>query len=106
MNTSRSSAATAAEPNRAGTAGTPTPGYGIAAPAYRLPAETRLGRVRLQVADLARSVAYYEQVIGLREIGRGEASVILAPAGDDNALVELHERAGASPVPRRGRLGL
>ena len=42
------------------------PGYGIVAPSYRLPATTRVGPVRLQVADLSRSIEYYTQVLGLR----------------------------------------
>ena len=37
--------------------------YGIAPPGYRLPAATRLGAVRLQVADLARSLEWYRRVL-------------------------------------------
>ena len=80
--------------------------YGISAPGYRLPNETRLGRVALQIADLSRSLAYYERVIGLRPIEQGPGFAILGAHGDDWPLVELRERAGARPVPRRGRLGL
>ena len=43
---------------------------GIAPPGYRAPAATRLGRVRLQVADLARSLDWYGRVLGLREVDR------------------------------------
>jgi catechol-2,3-dioxygenase len=39
---------------------------GVAAPGYRLPADMRLGEVRLQVADLQRSLDYYQRVLGLR----------------------------------------
>jgi catechol 2,3-dioxygenase len=80
--------------------------YGIAAPRYRLPAATHIGRVRLQVADLERSIRYYERVIGLRVLVREGSHAILSAAHDDRPLVALHERAGATPVPRRGRLGL
>lgn len=80
--------------------------YGIPSPGYRLPDVTRLGRVSLQVADLARSLAYYEQVIGLGVLDRSGASATLGAHGDPAPLLELHERAGAPPVPRRGRLGL
>jgi catechol 2,3-dioxygenase len=80
--------------------------YGIAPSGFRLPAATRLGRVRLQVADLARSVAFYETVLGFRVVGRGEGTASLGAQGDDTPLVELRERPGANPVPRHGRLGL
>ena len=71
-----------------------------------LPDGLRLGAVRLQVADLGRSVGYYERVIGLRTVARSAGRASLAAQGDDTPLVELHERPGAAPVPRRGRLGL
>ena len=80
--------------------------YGIAPPNYRLPNETHLGRVKLQVSDLARSLAYYERVLGLRVIEKGDGRAVLAAHGDDRPLVELSEKGGAHPVPRRGRLGL
>ena len=82
---------------------------GIAPPGYRLPAGLRLGAVRLQVADLDRSLAYYTQLLGLRVLERtADASRRAVLAANDEAapLVELHERRGANPVPRRGRLGL
>lgn len=80
--------------------------FTIAPPVYRLPGTIRLGPVRLQIADLRRSIAYYERVIGLRTAERSSLSALLAPHDDDTPLVELRERGGASPVPRRGRLGL
>lgn len=83
--------------------------YGIAPPAYRLPPEARAGSVRLQVADLDRSLEYYGRVLGLAVLNRSEGRASLGPAGAAGAagaLVELHEREGAAPVPRRGRLGL
>jgi catechol 2,3-dioxygenase len=81
-------------------------GQGIRPPGYRLPAETRLGRVSLQVADLDRSLAYYGMVLGLRVLERSGDVAVLGAEGDARPLVELHARAGATPVPRRGRLGL
>ena len=80
--------------------------YGIAPPGFRLPNETRLGRVALQVADLPRSLLYYQRVLGLRVLDRSENSAVLAAVGNDRRLVELKEKRGAHPVPRRGRLGL
>jgi catechol 2,3-dioxygenase len=80
--------------------------YGVAPPGYRLPAATKLGRVALQVADLHRSLPFYEQVLGLRGLESSRDRVILGAHGADAPIVELRERPGARPVPRRGRLGL
>jgi catechol 2,3-dioxygenase len=80
--------------------------FTVAPPGYQLPAALRLGPVRLQIADLKRSIAYYERVIGLRVLERTTSSAVLGPHEDETPLVELRERAGATPVPRRGRLGL
>ena len=82
------------------------PAMGVAPPGYRLPAELRLGEVRLQVADLAVSLEYYERVLGLRVRDREAGSATLATFGDDTPLVRLHERHGAAPVPHRGLFGL
>ena len=74
-------------------------------PEYRLPAALRLGPVTLQVADLQRSISYYDQVLGLRTERQTPASAALV-AADGSTLIELRERRGARPVPKRGRLGL
>ena len=80
--------------------------YGIPPPGFRLPDETQLGAVRLQVADLDRSIAYYERVLGLRTHSRDGAAAALAPHGVDRVLVRLHHRPNARPAPRRGAFGL
>jgi catechol 2,3-dioxygenase len=80
--------------------------YGIRPPSYRLPDATRVGAVRLQVSNLARSLAYYSGVLGFRVISQDAQSARLGPHRVDMILVELHERPGARPVPRRGLLGL
>jgi catechol 2,3-dioxygenase len=80
--------------------------YGMAPKGYRLPPGTRLGRVRLQVADLERSIAWYERVLGVGIIERSGEGASLTPQGDDTVLIELREHRGAHAVPRRGRLGL
>lgn len=82
------------------------PGYGIPPPGGRLPAATRPGRVRLQVADLERSLDCYHEVLGLRTSERTAGGVSLGAGSGGAPLVELRERAGASPVPPGGRLGL
>lgn len=80
--------------------------YGIPPTGHRLPDATRIGRVRLQVADLERSLAYYQEILGFRVLERSGGLATLAAHGDDTPLIELHERPGAVPVPRPGRLGL
>lgn len=79
--------------------------YGVAPSGYRLPDATRLGQVRLQVGDLARSLAFYESVLGLRVVARSERTAVLAAHGEDRPLVQLEARDGVTPS-RRGRLGL
>ena len=84
-----------------------TPGsYGEPPRGFRLPKATRLGPVTLRVADAGRSVAYYETTLGLRVLDRTASRVVLGTQADDYPLVELHERRGARPAPRRGNLGL
>lgn len=84
-----------------------TPGsYGEAPRGFRLPEGTRVGGVRLQVADLARSIAYYEHTLGMRVLRLDGSVAVLGAERGDRALVELHGRAGARPAPRRGRTGL
>lgn len=99
---------TARPPEPAGVSGTASDveEHGVVAPRFRLPPATHIGAVRLQVADIARSQAYYERVIGLRVVRRDESGVALGPTGSDQPLVELRERPGARPHPRRGQLGL
>ena len=80
--------------------------YGHRPPRYRLPDETHLGRVRLQVADLERSLAWYQAVLGLDVLEREATDASLAPQGQTSPLIELHEKRGVRPMPRRGLLGL
>ena len=79
--------------------------YGQAPNGYRLPAGTRLGPVRLQVADLARSLPFYVETLGFREVARDAGQATLAAHADDRVLVELVERRGVRPAGR-GLLGL
>jgi catechol 2,3-dioxygenase len=67
-----------------------------------IPAATRMGAVHLSVADLARSVDYYELAIGLRVHERDGARAALGTGGED--LLVLHEEPGARPA--RGTAGL
>jgi catechol 2,3-dioxygenase len=80
--------------------------YGIAPAGYRLPAATRLGRVTLQVADLERSLAFYQEVLGMRVVTRGAGVAALGAERGETPLLELRERVGVAPVSRSGLLGL
>jgi catechol 2,3-dioxygenase len=80
--------------------------YGRAPRGYRLPEGTRLGPVHLQIADLNRSLAFYQTALGLQVLRREGPHAVLGPQDSDTALVMLHEHPGASEAPHRGRLGL
>ena len=80
--------------------------YGIPPSGYRLPDATHVGAVRLQVADLQRSIDYYTEIIGLRVVRQDAGTAQLAAQGDDRPLVRLHARPGIEAVPRRGAFGL
>jgi catechol 2,3-dioxygenase len=67
-----------------------------------LPATLRLGAVHLTVSDLDRSVAFYEEAIGLRPHSREEAVASMGAGGED--LVVLHEEAGARRAGRHAGL--
>ena len=71
-------------------------------PAAALPATLRLGAVELTVADLDRSVAWYQRSLGLR-VQRQQAGE--AALGDGaETLVVLHEDSHAGPVGRHAGL--
>ena len=78
---------------------------GIRPTGYRLPDETHLGRVRLQVSDLGASILFYTRVLGFRVLSHADGNATLG-LQDGTALIELHERRGVRPVPRHGRIGL
>jgi catechol 2,3-dioxygenase len=93
--------------NKAGpTRETGRAGYTVSPPGYRLPDGLALGPVLLQVGDLDRSIAYYDRVLGLRVLQCDGNEATLGSGEDERPLVVLRERRGATPVPRRGRLGL
>ncbi len=62
---------------------------------------TEIGLVSLTVADLARSVAFYTDAIGLALLAQEHATATLGVAG--KPLLLLTERVGARPWPREQR---
>lgn len=79
--------------------------YGVASPAFRLPDATTLGPVHLQVSDLARSLEYYQHVLGMHVEETGVDTAVLRAHGDDRPLVILRTRPGVTRA-RRGTFGL
>ncbi len=67
-----------------------------------LPATLRLGPVHLTVSDLDRSVAFYQDSLGLRVQRREGAVAALGAGGED--LVVLHEEPGARHAGRHAGL--
>ena len=65
--------------------------------------KTQIGRVALVVRDLDRSLAYYQQQIGLRLLRREQGAAMLGTP--ERELLYLVEQKGAKPVGR-GRTGL
>jgi catechol 2,3-dioxygenase len=61
-----------------------------------VPPETRMGEVHLTVADLDRSITYYETQIGLVSHDRDDGRVRLGTGGED--LLVLREEPGARPA--------
>ena len=79
--------------------------HGIKPEGFRLPDETRLGPVRLQVSDLTRSLDYYQRVLGLTVVSaKGDVASLGAAGGDP--LVRLEARPGTRPVVPGRTLGL
>jgi catechol 2,3-dioxygenase len=74
---------------------------GAAPSAVSIHPQTRIGAVRLAIADLDRTAAFYERAIGLAVVDRSPELVRLGASGDGHPLVELTARPGASPGPRR-----
>jgi catechol 2,3-dioxygenase len=67
-----------------------------------LPATLRLGAVHLTVSDLDRSIAFYEDAIGLR-LHRRADSVAAMGVGEDDLLI-LYEEEGARRAGRHAGL--
>lgn len=82
------------------------PRFGIHPPDYRLPAQARIGRVRLAVSSLERSVDFYTQVIGLQILSAQNHMACLGPHASQQVLLELEQLPGVRPIEPGSRLGL
>ena len=79
---------------------------GIPSPTYRLPDTAQVGRVRLAVSNLERSVRFYLDVIGLALLKESKGIAQLGVSKNGRVLLELEEIPGIKPVGRRSRRGL
>lgn len=68
---------------------------------FRLPDDTHIGHAHLQVSDLARSLRFYVDLVGFREVSRSNGTAVLSATGKLPAHLILTERRGARPKPRR-----
>lgn len=68
-----------------------------------LPAATRVGRVRLSVAGLDRTLSFYESVLGLRVKERTDRLAVLG-AGGDAPLIRLEQNGVSGAVVPGGGL--
>ena len=73
-----------------------------APPMTALPDSLRLGAAHLSVADLDRSIGFYQDALGLRQHRREDGVAALGAGGED--LLVLHEEPGARPGGRAAGL--
>jgi catechol 2,3-dioxygenase len=75
-----------------------------------MPTGIHIGTVALQIADMERSLLFYQSVVGFRLIAQDHTTnghvAYLGVNGSDRILLELHEKPGVHPVPHRGRIGI
>lgn len=67
----------------------------------RLPADTHVASVHLQIADLQRSLAFYQDLLGFRLIRSQSHDAWLSATGAEPDLLRLTERVDLQPPPRR-----
>ncbi|MBE3589842.1 MAG: VOC family protein [Firmicutes bacterium] len=72
----------------------------VGTPAH-LPDTTHLGRVRLRVRDLDRSLEFYEGLLGMARRERSTNRAVLSSRGDGPELVVLEADPAAADRPRR-----
>jgi catechol 2,3-dioxygenase len=67
----------------------------------QLPSDTHIGRVRLRVGDLERSLRFYRDLLGFGVAREEGSTVALAPRSSPRELILLEERPGIRRRPSR-----
>jgi catechol 2,3-dioxygenase len=68
---------------------------------FRLPNQTHVSHVHLQVSSLERALAFYRDLLGFRQASGNGATAMLSATGQPPYHVVLTERPGARPKPPR-----
>jgi catechol 2,3-dioxygenase len=68
---------------------------------YSLPDQTDIGFANLRVGDLARSLQFYQHLLGLMVVDQKPGLAALASTPDELPILLLSEHIGAKPRPRR-----
>lgn len=73
---------------------------------YSLDPNLEIGQVKLRVSHLDTSLAFYQEVVGLRVVERTEGTAALAAADSQTPLLLLEQIPNAVKLPRRSAAGL
>lgn len=68
---------------------------------FRLPEGTHIGRVRLQVRDLQRALAFYQELLGFRQVAGDGGMAMLSATGQPPLHIVLSEHPDARRKPAR-----
>ncbi len=68
---------------------------------FRLSNDTHIGYVHLQIADLKRSLHFYETLVGMKKVREIGGTAVLSASGKDPFHILLTERQDARPKPAR-----
>lgn len=82
------------------------PELGIKPPSYRLPNAARVGRAKLAVSQLDRSLEFYHDIIGLFVLQQSHTWAALGISATGTVLLELEASAEVKPLGTQRRLGL
>jgi catechol 2,3-dioxygenase len=72
---------------------------------YQLSPAIELGEVKLKVSNLARSITFYQEVVGLKVLNQDSATAEFSVDGK-NVLLKIEEINKAEVIPRRSAAGL